>query len=470
MDDSLVLLHLAIAIVGIVVLIVAGRLNPVVVLVIGALYLGVAGGLGFEGTTTAVTDGFGSLMAEIGLIIGFGVLLGTLLADTGTLQRIVALMLRAFGVRRSSYALGLASGIVFPSIYFDVALVMLAPIARTAALRGRTSIAPLAGALAIGLEVGLLFVLPGAAALAVAGTLDVPLGQMLLLGIPFGIVAVVVSVWLHTQLMRRTWNPDRDEDRFAEEDQPDELAGSGGGSAPARTPGRSVDGDGAPGGTAVLERPALPSLPLAIAPVLVPLVLILVATLTTAAGAEVGLLGFLGNPVVALLIGVLVAMAVARPVIGREGVESSLVRGAGVSGSILLFNGVAGSLGGVIAQVGVADLVAGLFTASPAAPLLLTWLVAALLRLAQGSGSVAAITAASLLAPIVGDTGTAVVLIAFAAAAGASFGGNVSDNSFWMFKTLLRLSTRGSFQVYTVAQSILSVVALGMVLLLSLVL
>ena len=89
---------------------------------------------------------------------------------------------------------------------------------------------------------------------------------------------------------------------------------------------------------------------------------------------------------------------------------------------------------------------------------------AAALRLAQGSGSVAAITAASLLAPIVADLGTPAILIAFAAAAGASFGGNVSDNTFWMFKTLLGLTTRGTFQVYTVAQSILSFVALGMVL------
>ena len=97
------------------------------------------------------------------------------------------------------------------------------------------------------------------------------------------------------------------------------------------------------------------------------------------------------------------------------------------------------------------------------ATLLLAWLVAALLRLAQGSGSVAAITAATLLAPVMGDLSVAPVLVALAAAAGASFGGHVSDNTFWMFKALLGLSTKGAFKVYTMAQSIMSIVALGLV-------
>jgi H+/gluconate symporter-like permease len=110
--------------------------------------------------------------------------------------------------------------------------------------------------------------------------------------------------------------------------------------------------------------------------------------------------------------------------------------------------------------------VAGLFSANAAYPLVLAWLVAALLRLAQGSGSVAAITAASLLAPVVGSLGLNPVLIWLAAASGAAFGGHVTDNTFWIFKTLLGLSVRGAFQVYTVAQAVLSFVGLGAVLVL----
>ncbi|GAB3288157.1 GntP family permease [Parasphingorhabdus pacifica] len=465
MSDSLILLHTAIAVSGIVLLIVVARINPVIVLVLGSLHLGLATGLGFENTTAAVAQGFGDLMAEVGLIIGFGVLLGSLLSVTGTLQRIVDVLLRVCGREKSPYVLGLSSGIVFPAIYFDVALVMLAPIAKSVVSRPRVGattalakdgpgaahspttlekndcagIAIAGGALAIGLEVGLLMVLPGAAALAGAGALRVPLGTMLLFGIPVGIVAIILGIFLHSALMRRTWRPDKDE------------ADANGG----------VDGMS----VAEVEQPArqLPLLVMLL-PILVPLALIVLGTFAETTGMKSGLIDFFADPVVALLIGLLIACAVTVYVLSRDAVERALSKGAATSGTILLFTGVAGSLGEVISRTGISDIVSGLFEASSLSPLLLAWVVAALLRLAQGSGSVAAITAATLLAPVVGGLDTSAVLVLLAAAAGASFGGHVSDNTFWMFRALLGLSTRGAFQVYTLAQSIMSVVALAVVL------
>jgi gluconate:H+ symporter, GntP family len=483
-DTTLLLLNIAITVAIVVGLIVFAKINPVISLVIGALYLGIAAGLGYEGTTTAVTEGFGNLMAEVGLIIGFGVMLGTLLSAMGTLHRVVDGMLRLVGAKRSPYVLGLTSGIVFPAIYFDVALVILGPMARSIALRTGLSIAPLAGALAIGLEVALLMVPPGAAALAIAAALDIPLGTMLLWGIPFGIVVIVVSILLHSLLMRFTWNDEKDDDPLTDPEHTGEIAGYGGppgtepsgaqaafpggqrAPEPARGAGEAtaVAPDPRPGGAETPQK-QLPLL-VALLPLLVPLVLIVLDTTTSAFGTEVGLLGFLGNPVVALLIGLLVGTALAVPSLGRTGVEEVIVRAAETSGVILLFTGVAGSLGQVIAETDVDNLVAGLFSANAAYPLVLAWLVAALLRLAQGSGSVAAITAAALLAPVVGSLGLNPVLIWLAAASGAAFGGQVTDNTFWIFKTLLGLSVRGTFQVYTVAQGLLSFVGLGAVLVL----
>jgi H+/gluconate symporter-like permease len=483
------LVHTAIT-VGIVVgLIVFAKINPVISLVIGALYLGLAAGLGYEATTVAVSEGFGNLMAEVGLIIGFGVMLGALLSAMGTLHRVVEGMLRLVGAKRSPHVIGLASGIVFPAIYFDVALVILGPMARSIALRTGMSIAPLAGALAIGLEVGLLMVPPGAAALAIAAALDLSLGTMLVYGIPFGIVVIVVSVLLHTLLMRFTWNDAKDDDPLTDPEHTGEIAGQG---LPAHAEAshdhaaggsdeRSAHGHRGGGGTAVADRREgsaqsgardagavkQPSLFVALIPLLVPVALIIADTSTSAAGTDIALLGFLGNPVVALLIGLLLGVVIAVPSLGRTGVEEVIVAAAGTSGVILLFTGVAGSLGQVIAETNVGDLVAGLFSANAAFPLVLAWLVAAMLRLAQGSGSVAAITAAALLAPVVQDLGLSAVLVWLAAASGAAFGGHVTDNTFWIFKTLLGLSVRGSFQVYTVAQAILSFVGLGAVLLLS---
>ena len=319
MENWSLLLHTGITIVGIVAMVVWARINPVIALVVGALYLGLATGLGYANTTSAVTEGFGLLMAEVGLIIGFGVLLGSLLSATGTLQRVVNLLLRLVGAKRSPYALGLSSGIVFPSIYFDVALVMLAPMARSIAARSGRSVAPLAGSLAIGLEVALLFVLPGAAALAIAGTLDVALGTMLLWGVPIGAVAIIVSVLLHTSLMSRTWNPEKDEDPLASYDESTgEIVGATGHlTADAREgeegqqPGQTLTT------TTVSQRP----LGLMLLPVLVPVILIVVNTVTDAAGAGNELLAFLGNPVVALLIGLVLAIVLTVPELGRDGVE-----------------------------------------------------------------------------------------------------------------------------------------------------
>jgi GntP family gluconate:H+ symporter len=493
MDDTTTLLiHLALT-VGIVVgLIVIAKINPVISLVIGALYLGLAAGLGYEGTTIAVSEGFGLLMAEVGLIIGFGVMLGTLLSAMGTLHRVVDGMLRIFGAKRSPHVLGLASGIVFPAIYFDVALVILGPMARSIALRTGMSIAPLAGALAIGLEVALLMVPPGAAALAIAAALDIPLGTMLVVGIPFGIVVIVVSIILHTLLMRFTWNDAKDDDPLTDPDHTGEIAGyglasaadtsaeqaAGGheqrvGQAPRSGRGTTLAGDRQSGSAAGeagarSEGPGM-QLPLLVAllPLLVPVLLIVADTSTSAVGSEIALLGFLGNPVVALLIWLLLGVALAVPSLGRTGVEEVIVAAASTSGVILLFTGVAGSLGQVISETNVGDLVANLFSANAAFPIVLAWLVAAMLRLAQGSGSVAAITAAALLAPVVDSMGLSAILIWLAAASGAAFGGHVTDNTFWIFKTLLGLSVRGTFQVYTVAQAILAFVGLGGVIVLS---
>ncbi|HEV2109276.1 MAG TPA: SLC13 family permease [Thermomicrobiales bacterium] len=483
-ETTALLIHTAITVAIVVGLIVFAKLNPVISLVIGALYLGLAAGLGVEATTTAVAEGFGNLMAEVGLIIGFGVMLGALLSAMGTLHRIVEGMLRLFGANRSPHVLGLSSGIIFPAIYFDGALVIMAPMARSIALRTGLSIAPLAGALAIGLEVGLLMVPPGAAAFAIAASLGIPLGTMLLWGVPFGIVVIVVSIILHTLLMRFTWNHEKDDDPLTDPEHTGEIAGFGGPpgaassgeqAAIAHDP-RATQLDSGGAATAVARDPQLDTgdavadddrprwqMPLFVAllPLLVPVLLIVAQTT-----ASVAVLELLGNPVVALLIGLLIGFVLAVPSLGREGVEEVIVRSAGTSGVILLFTGVAGSLGQVIAEAGVGDLVAGLFSAGAAFPLVLAWLVAALLRLAQGSGSVAAITAAALLAPVVDDLGISAVLIWLAAAAGAALGGHVTDNTFWMFKTLLGLSVRGTFHVYTVAQAVLAFVGLGAVLVL----
>ncbi len=173
MSDTLIVLHTVIAILAVVLLIVVVKVDPVISLVIGTLYLGVAAGLGFGGTIGTLVQGFADIMAEVGLLIGFGVLMGMLFTAMGALQKLVELLLRILGPRRLPYAFSAALCTIFPSIYVDVQLVLASPLARSAAPQlGRNGLALMGGALTAGILVGYVFVVPGLATVAIAGLLE----------------------------------------------------------------------------------------------------------------------------------------------------------------------------------------------------------------------------------------------------------------------------------------------------------
>jgi GntP family gluconate:H+ symporter len=453
-------LHTAIAILGVILLIIALGVDPVISLVLGSLYLGLAAGLGFEQTITTILDGFGSIMAEVGLLIGFGVLLGSLLFAMGALQRLVELLLRVLGPRRLPYALSAVLTTFFPSIYVDVQLVLAAPLARRAAPEvGRNGLGMMAGALTAGILVGYVFVVPGLGTVAIAGLLDVPLGTMLIYGLLVGPLTAVLTTVIYGWLLRMGfWNREKDEHAsealLAEEE---EAAADG-------------DTEEEPDGDAPRR---VPPLFVALLPVLVPLVLIAIGAITSALGVESPVLAFFGDPALALFIGLLGAYLLARRSLGRDRTDGALTKGFSTTGQILLITGVGGSLGAVIAATGLDQVLGGLFAAETGAPvvltLLLAWLVAAVLHLAIGSISVAAITAAGIIGPIVGGLDVAPAIVGLAIGAGALFALQVNSNFFWMFQSLLGVSTRGALKALTFVTSLASVVSLPLIFALSVV-
>ncbi|WP_227487288.1 GntT/GntP/DsdX family permease [Nocardioides malaquae] len=152
--------------------------NPVISLVLGSLYLGLAAGVGFAGTPEAITLGFGGIMAEVGLLIGFGVLIGALLHSTGPFRRLGGLLVKSVGAARLPYALTSLLAVVMPSIYVDVQVVLAAPVARSASpFIGRTDLPVLACALGGGIFAGYVFVIPGLATISIAGLLGIQLGD-----------------------------------------------------------------------------------------------------------------------------------------------------------------------------------------------------------------------------------------------------------------------------------------------------
>jgi H+/gluconate symporter-like permease len=466
-SDVQVLLTTAAAVLVVVLLVVRLQVNPVVSLVVGAVGLGLATGQGVEGTLGTVTGGFGSIMAEVGLLIGFGVLMGAMLDELGAIRRLVAALLRVFGPQRLPYTFGLALATVLQSIFIDVMLVISAPLARRVAPHlGPAGTARMATAIAIGLETGIVLVVPGIGALALAGLLGVPLGQMLLLGVAVTVPTVVVSVAIMSVVLRRTWDPAKDE-------QPVELsvgaaAGPAGGAGRTGPAGAAPDLDG--------DAPAHgrePRLLVLFAPLLAALVLIASGALAEVAGLEHPVVLLLSDPVVALLLGVLGTSAVGRATAGRERVVAAVGRGFAESGQILLLTGVGGSLAATVEAAGLGDVLGQYFSAGTSgalAGLVLVWAIAAVLHVAVGSVTISAITAAGVLAPVVPTLGLAPVLVALAAGAGSLFLVHVTSNTFWLLQSLLGQSTRGTLKTCSLGVSVASVVALGFVLLLALVL
>jgi gluconate:H+ symporter, GntP family len=486
-----VVLHTAIAIVLAVGLIIALKVDPVISLLLASLYLGLASGVGFTGTIEAIAMGFGEIMAEVGLLIGFGVLIGAFLHSAGAFHRLLDLFVRVIGATRLPYALSLLHSTILPSIYVDVQVVLASPVARSAApYIERNGLPMMASALGAGIFAGYVFVIPGLAAISIAGLLGVPLGRYLLFGIVIGpVTAIVTSLIMRLLLRGRLWKPESDEDvdEAMAEQEAHELAvaraeaGAVGGEA------RAIGGEAGAAGGEAGPTPAVAhhahmgapeaarSLPLGVLllPILVPLLMIAFGAFAELFEFSNSFIAFLGNANLALFVGLLGAYLIFRATAGLESTRETMDEGFHTTGEILLITGVGGSLGAVLGETNLDEVLGGLFSADVGAPVLVTillaWFIAAVLHLAIGSVSVAAITAAGILAPILGSLNVAPVVVGLAIASGALFALQVNSNFFWMFKALLGLSTKGSLKTLTVATSVASLVSLPMVIVASLI-
>ncbi|MGY0064010.1 GntP family permease [Streptomyces sp. LZ34] len=466
MSDTAILLNTAIAVIAIVFLIVRLRMNPVVALVLGSCYLGLATGLGVEKTVKTISKGFGDVMADIGLLIAFGVLIGALLRDLGAIERLVGTLLRAAGPKRIPHAMALTIATFLQSIYLDVLLVITGPLAKGIASKlGRYGTARMATALAIGLECGIVFTIPGVGALALAALLDVPFGKYLLFGLVVVIPTVTIAIAVMNFLLTRGWwNPALDEEDVS---GPAPTAAADGGKAEEAAP---LGPNTAAGGTMTameVKTRTQPSLLVLFSPLLASLLLIATGALAEVARWHNSVVELVSSPVVALLLGLVATCLLARRHLGQPRVDASLSRGMRDSGQILLLNGVGGCLAAVIAACGLGDILGDYFKTNTWAPLLLVWLVAAVLHVAVGSVTISAITAAGLLAPVAPTLGLDPVLIALAAGAGSLFFVHLTSNTFWLLQSLMGQTTRGTLKTCSVGVSVASVVAMGPILALS---
>lgn len=447
MDDGIrMLLALVIGLVALVLLITKTKVHVFLAVILCAIFIGLAGGMAVDDTMDAITQGFGNSLSSIGIIIGFGVMLGKLLEISGATNVMANTFIKLFGKNREPEALALSGFVTSLSIFCTSGFIILAPLMKALSRRSAKSVATLGIALAVGLVASHSLVPPAAGPIGVAGILNVNIGTFMLYGtivsIPIIVVGVVYAKWLGNRIYQV---PDGDEgwarDRAAAEDAARALAG---------------DTE-----VASLDAPRL-SAPLCFAPILSAILLILLKTVLAQVGITTPVTDLLGQPVFALALGLLVAIYGLTRSFTTAETLNAMEEGLKASGKLMLLVGAGGALGRIIQVSGLGDYIASSIVATPIPPILLPFLIAILLRVAQGSGSVAMMTAASVVAPMVGTLGLDPALAALAACVGAIPFSHFNDSYFWVINETIGIDdTSEQMRIWSVTTTLVGFVALA---------
>lgn len=443
-SDTRLIVAAVVGIAVIVALIVWVKLHPFLALMLGAGVLAVAAGLPYVDAFTSFTTGLGTTVAGVGILIALGAIIGKMLIDSGGADQIVDSILARTPVQRLPWAMAFAAFIIGIPLFFEVGVVLLIPVVMLVARRSKVSMIVVGIPALAGLSALHGLVPPHPGPLIAIDALGADLGLTLGLGLLVAIPTVAVAGPLLAKPMAR-WVP---------LDPPTEILGGSDRADDARRP----------------------SFPTALSVVLLPVVLMLARTLAETVGFEdsgVGqVLDFVGTPLVALLITALVSLVLLGTRQGRDrSAVSKLVDSSFAPiASILLIVGAGGGFKQTLVDSGVGDVIAKGLANAPISPLLAAWLVAVLIRVATGSATVATVTAAGIVAPLAeGLSPTHVALMVLAIGAGSVFLSHVNDAGFWLVKEYFKMTVGQTFKTWSLMECVLSVTALVVVLLLSLV-
>jgi gluconate:H+ symporter, GntP family len=444
-------------------LIVRVRLHPALALTIGALSLGLASGMPLQQVPVSFTAGVGNLMGRIVIILGFGAVLGALLARSGGAAALGSYMVDLFGPRGVPWALLVLGIVVGMPVFFEVGLVLMIPIVTAAARRSAQPPILVAAPLLAGLSIMHSTVPPHPAAMLAAAQYHADLGRTILYGLVIGIPAAAVAGPLLGWVLIRRWAR-----RTANAGTPTAGLGRTVFSAATESPEGVAAGVPAGGKTEPVPAPAGPARAAFV--ILFPIALIFVGSWADALAPQGSLvnqiLRFAGSPDVALLTGVLVALGILGPRIqtgrhhGRELLRKVTTESfAPIANSIVILS-AAGGLSGVLRDSGAAQATVGLALGLHMPPLVLAWLLAAIVRVSMGSATVATAVAAGVLAPMATQTGIRPELLVVATGAGSLILSHVNDSGFWLVQTLFNLETKETLATWSLLETVLSVAGL----------
>jgi len=499
--DTQVLIVAVLGIALVVLLIVWLKLHAFLALTIGALFVGIASSIPLEKVTASYEAGVGSVLGYVGVLIALGAMLGKLLADSGGADEVVQTLLRG---RRATlpWKMALIAAIIGIPMFFEIGLVLLIPVVLLAVYRTKSPAMLLGIPALAGLSVLHGFVPPHPGPLAAIGILHANVGITLAFGLVVAVPAVIVAGPLFGRVAARlvpigaacagfaitgrSAGTDADTSSGATTAGTSLRTTPDGGSGRQRSSQALATQDPTPDGgsehqrsaqglaTADPEATGRPSFTWTLITLLTPLVLMLIkaaADLLLPTGNPLrSFLDFVGDPVVALLIGVLLAMVTFGTKVGF----SATVLSKKIGDSLLPIVGVVfivGAGGGfkqALVDGGASTAIAKLATDVGLSALLLGWLVAVLIRLATGSATVATVTAGGIIAPLAaGLTQPSLALVVLAIGAGSLFFSHVNDAGFWLVKEYFGLSVGQTIKTWSVMETIISVIGLGMTALLS---
>ncbi|UNB46933.1 gluconate:H+ symporter [Staphylococcus coagulans] len=445
------LFSVLIGIIALLLLIMRFQLNTFIALIITAMLTGILLGMPYNKIVTTIEAGIGGTLGHIALIFGLGAMLGKLLADGGGATQIADTLIAKLGKKYVQWAMVIASFMIGIALFFEVGLVLLIPLVFTIAKRMNVSQLKIGLPMVTALSVTHGFLPPHPGPVVIAKELNAPIGEVLLYGfiiaIPVTLIAGPLFVKIAPYLSRSAFEREGDISSL--------------------------------GATKSFEDEKLPNFALSTFTALLPVLLMLFATIwQLVTGHESGpknhlerIIYFVGNAGTAMLIAVIFAifsMGILRGKSTKQ-VMNTLTEAIYPIGMMLLIIGAGGAFKQILIDGGVGGAVEHIFTDVRISPILLAWLVAALLRLALGSATVAAISTTGIILPLLQTTDVNLALVVLAIGAGSIFCSHVNDAGFWMFKEYFGLTVKETFLTWSLVETIISVSGLGFVYLMSLI-
>ncbi len=425
------------------------KISAFIALLITAIYVGIVAGMPLDGVLNAIQEGMGGTLGFVATVVGLGAIFGQMLESSGGAESLARHLIKKFGIKRAPWAMTLTGFLVAIPIFFDVGFIILVPIIYALARDTKRSLLYYAIPLLAGLAVTHSFIPPTPGPVAVADILNAQLGWVILMGTILGIpVAIIAGPLFGAYISKKIYlAPPFDFEKSMNETQEKEL----------------------PSFTAIAVM------------IFIPLFLILLNTVTGLAVSKewirqsvwTNIIEFIGHPFTALIIATLAAiyfLCIRRGMKKQEILDLS-TKALGPAGIIILITGAGGVLKQVLIDSGMGQMMAESMAGSVLPPIILAWLLAAVVRVIQGSATVAMITAAGIIAPVIAllglnDPQRALVVIAISS--GATLLSHVNDSGFWLVGKYLGMNEKQTLQSWTVMESIIAVTGLAFTLLASL--